>query len=174
MSRQNPVEVQQSQHGGGRLWREDEYEGLSHGVQSIMHGCDRALQGLEWLENALSNSSGDSAVVGQGGTDTPPPQSKSRHEWGTGPPAAASTSRQVVSTGVSLSKESSDSAPSAPSTVNTNDHYNGKSSGESGCGLTSLRPSGCGCGSALGGTGSVRPRFWALPARGADGWWDSP
>ena len=55
LSRQNPVEVQQSQHGGGRLWREDEYEGISHGVQSIIHGCERALQGLEWLENALSN-----------------------------------------------------------------------------------------------------------------------
>ena len=78
-------------------------------------------------------------MLGKGGL-APPPQSKSRYEWGTGPPAAASTSRQVVSTDVSLSKESSDSAPSAPSTVNTNDHYNGKSSGESGCGKTSLRP----------------------------------
>ena len=65
---------------------------------------------------------------------------KSRDEWGTRPPVAATTSRQVVSTDVSLSKESSDSAPSAPSTVNTIDHYNDKSSGESGCGKTSLRP----------------------------------
>ena len=57
-----------------------------------------------------------------------------------GPPECSTSSRQVVSTDVSLSKESSDSAPSAPSTVNTNDHYNDKSSGESGCGKTSLRP----------------------------------
>ena len=40
----------QSQQGGGRLWREDECEGISHGVQSIIHGCERALEGLEWLE----------------------------------------------------------------------------------------------------------------------------
>ena len=44
LSRQNTVEVQQSQHGGGRLWREDEYEGISHGVQSTIHGCERALE----------------------------------------------------------------------------------------------------------------------------------
>ena len=39
-----------------------------------------------------------------------------------------------------MSKKSSDSAPSAPSTVNTNDHYNDKSNVESDCGKTSLRP----------------------------------
>ena len=82
---------------------------------------------------------GDEEETTQGGTYIPP-QSKSRDEWGTRPPAAATSSRQVVATYVSLSKESSDSAPSAPSTVNTNDYYNDKSGGESGCGKTSLRP----------------------------------
>ena len=56
------------------------------------------------------------------------------------PPECSTSSRQVVITHVSLPKESSDSAPSAPSTVNTNGHYNDKSSGEVGCGKTSLRP----------------------------------
>ena len=44
LSRQSTVEVR-SQHGGGRLWREDEYEGISHGVQSTIHGCERACAG---------------------------------------------------------------------------------------------------------------------------------
>ena len=86
---------------------------------------------------------GDEEETTQGGTYIPP--QKSRDEWGTRPPAAATSSRQVVATYVSLSKESSDSASSAPSTVNandnnTNDNYNDKSGGGSGCGQTSLRP----------------------------------
>ena len=94
----------------------------------------RALGAFEAFETALSTSSGEGEE--RGGTDIPP-QSKSRDEWGTRPPAAATSSRQVVATDVSLSKESSDSASSAPSTVNTNDNntndnYNDKSGGEFG------------------------------------------
>ena len=66
LSRQNTVEVQ-SQQGGGRLWREDECEGISHGVQSIVHGCERALEGLEWLENALTALTTSGDVMGAGG-----------------------------------------------------------------------------------------------------------
>ena len=69
LSRQNTVQVQQSQHGGGRLWREDEYEGISHGVQSIIHGCEGALEGLEWLENALTARTTSSEVMGASGVE---------------------------------------------------------------------------------------------------------
>jgi len=65
LSRHNTVEVR-SQRGGGRLWRDDEYEGISHGVQSIIHGCERALEGLEWLENALTTRTTSGDVMGAG------------------------------------------------------------------------------------------------------------
>ena len=71
LSRQNTAEVQQSQRGGGRLWREGEYEGISHGVQSIIQGCERALEGLEWLENALTARTASSDVIDASGVENP-------------------------------------------------------------------------------------------------------
>ena len=68
LSRQNTVEVR-SQHGGGRLWRQDEYERISHGVQSIIRGCERALEGLAWLENALMTRTTSGDVMGAGGVE---------------------------------------------------------------------------------------------------------
>ena len=68
LSRQNTVEVR-SQHGGGRPWREDEYEGISHGVQSIVHGCERALEGLGWPEIALTARTTSGDVMGADGVE---------------------------------------------------------------------------------------------------------
>ena len=127
-------------HGWAMSQHEDSC--VFDGVKRVLHGCDEAVRGLELLELAATgvriDSFADSAPLKDDDNCVDP--SKSRDEWGTGPPAAATTSRQVVVTDVSLSKESSDSAPSAPSTVNTNDHHNDKSNGESDCGKTSLRP----------------------------------
>ena len=133
-------------HGWAMSQHED--SGVFDGVKRVLHGCDEAVRGLELLELAATgvriDSFADAALSSD--DDNCVESSKSRDEWGSaahgtaGPPECSTSSRQVVSNDVSMSKKSSDSAPSAPSTVNTNDHYNDKSNGESDCGKTSLRP----------------------------------
>ena len=130
-------------HGWAMSQHED--SGVFGGVKRVLHGCDEAVRGLELLELAVTgvriDSFADAAPLKDDNNCVDPP--KSRGEWGTGPPAAATTSRQVVSADASLSRKgsgcvsaSSAPSPSAPSTVN--DNYNGESSSSGG--KASLRP----------------------------------